>query len=566
MNARPSLVVAALLTLAGCAQTPPAPAPTPAPEPRDLPPIQYDGETLGDLLVAESAAQRQSLTVTLDYYDRAARTTNDPVVIAQATKLATYLEQSRRARELADLWLNLEPNNADALRLAALAAIREGDSDGAATLIDRLLAGHGSDALLPLVAEASNMNDADNQELLEALSKLADRYPHQAPLWYARALERRQQQDLPGALDAVKRALKEDPDHLEAGLLQGQLLFEAGQPEKALKRVARQVADHPDSRRARIAYVRLLLAAGDYAGAREQLDVLAEQNPQDLDLQYSLALLALEAGAEPAAEEILQRLLRQGYRPDEMRLHLGQAAEARGAVDEAIDDYLQVKGPDALQARVQAARLLYASERGERGHALINDLINQFPGRTIVLRISEAEMLVDAGDPESALALLDKALEATPDSTNLLYARAMTAGQAGRPEQMEADLRRVLELTPDDAATLNALGYTWADRGIHLEQAHDMIRRALDMHPEDPAILDSMGWVLYRLGRPAEALPYLRRAYQQQPDAEVSAHYGEVLWVLDQRDAALRVWRAALANDPDSTLLLDTLQRLEVTP
>ncbi|GAA5111392.1 tetratricopeptide repeat protein [Alloalcanivorax gelatiniphagus] len=566
MNARPSLVVAALLTLAGCAQTPPAPAPTPAPEPRDLPPIQYDGETLGDLLVAESAAQRQSLTVTLDYYDRAARTTNDPVVIAQATKLATYLEQSRRARELADLWLNLEPNNADALRLAALAAIREGDSDGAATLIDRLLAGHGSDALLPLVAEASNMNDADNQELLEALSKLADRYPHQAPLWYARALERRQQQDLPGALDAVKRALKEDPDHLEAGLLQGQLLFEAGQPEKALKRVARQVADHPDSRRARIAYVRLLLAAGDYDGAREQLDVLAEQNPQDLDLQYSLALLALEAGAEPAAEEILQRLLRQGYRPDEMRLHLGQAAEARGAVDEAIDDYLQVKGPDALQARVQAARLLYASERGERGHALINDLINQFPGRTIVLRISEAEMLVDAGDPESALALLDKALEATPDSTNLLYARAMTAGQAGRPEQMEADLRRVLELTPDDAATLNALGYTWADRGIHLEQAHDMIRRALDMHPEDPAILDSMGWVLYRLGRPAEALPYLRRAYQQQPDAEVSAHYGEVLWVLDQRDAALRVWRAALANDPDSTLLLDTLQRLEVTP
>tara|TARA_A100001391_G_scaffold165649_2_gene125592 strand:- start:1787 stop:3487 length:1701 start_codon:yes stop_codon:yes gene_type:complete len=566
MNARPSLVVAALLTLAGCAQTPPAPAPTPAPEPRDLPPIQYDGETLGDLLVAESAAQRQSLTVTLDYYDRAARTTNDPVVIAQATKLATYLEQSRRARELADLWLNLEPNNADALRLAALAAIREGDSDGAATLIDRLLAGHGSDALLPLVAEASNMNDADNQELLEALSKLADRYPHQAPLWYARALERRQQQDLPGALDAVKRALKEDPDHLEAGLLQGQLLFEAGQPEKALKRVARQVADHPDSRRARIAYVRLLLAAGDYDGAREQLDVLAEQNPQDLDLQYSLALLALEAGAEPAAEEILQRLLRQGYRPDEMRLHLGQAAEARGAVDEAIDDYLQVKGPDALQARVQAARLLYASERGERGHALINDLINQFPGRTIVLRISEAEMLVDAGDPESALALLDKALEDTPDSTNLLYARAMTAGQAGRPEQMEADLRRVLELTPDDAATLNALGYTWADRGIHLEQAHDMIRRALDMHPEDPAILDSMGWVLYRLGRPAEALPYLRRAYQQQPDAEVSAHYGEVLWVLDQRDAALRVWRAALANDPDSTLLLDTLQRLEVTP
>ena len=56
-----------LLALAGCAQTPPAPPAAPAPPPRDLPPIEYDGETLGDLLVAETAAQRQSLAVTLEY-------------------------------------------------------------------------------------------------------------------------------------------------------------------------------------------------------------------------------------------------------------------------------------------------------------------------------------------------------------------------------------------------------------------------------------------------------------------------------------------------------------------
>lgn len=566
MNARPSLVVAALLALAGCAQTPPAPPAAPTPPPRDLPPIEYDGETLGDLLVAETAAQRQSLAVTLEYYARAARTTGDPEVIAQATKLATFLERTDQARELADLWLDRQPDNADALRLAALARIRQGDSDGAAALIDRLLAAHGSDALLPLVAEASNMDDADNQELLEALSQLADRYPHQAPLWYARALDRRQRNDLPGALDATRRALKEDPEHLEAALLQAQLLFEAGQPKKALKRVAERVEAHPDSRRARVAYVRLLLAARQYDEAREQLQILAERNPQDLDLQYSLALLALDAGAVESAEEILHQLLRQGYRPNQMRLHLGQAAEARGAVDEAIDEYLKVKGSDALQAQVQAARLLYTSGRGDRGHALITSLTRQFPDRADLLWVSEAEMRASTGDAQGALALLDHALEADPDNPDLLYARAMTAGQLGRTEQMEADLQRVLALDPDDTAALNALGYTWADRGAHLEQAHDMIARALAAEPDDPAILDSMGWVLYRLGRPEEALPYLRRAYQQQPDAEVSAHLGEVLWALNERDAALRVWRAALAKEPQSPLLLDTLQRLEVTP
>jgi type IV pilus biogenesis protein CpaD/CtpE len=71
MKSRPSLLAAALFALAGCSQMPSTPQdPAPAAPPRDLPPIEYDGETLGDLLVAESAAQRQSLRVTMAYYAR----------------------------------------------------------------------------------------------------------------------------------------------------------------------------------------------------------------------------------------------------------------------------------------------------------------------------------------------------------------------------------------------------------------------------------------------------------------------------------------------------------------
>ena len=149
----------------------------------------------------------------------------------------------------------------------------------------------------------------------------------------------------------------------------------------------------------------------------------------------------------------------------------------------------------------------------------------------------------------------------SPSST----ARAMTAGGLGNYEAMEADLRRVLEQQPDDPAALNALGYTWADQGVRLEQARDMIRRALEQQPNDPAILDSMGWVLYRLGRPEDALPFLRRAYAQFPDPEVSAHLGEVLWVLGEEDDARRVWATALEQSPDAERILETLQRLEVT-
>jgi len=566
MKSRPSLVAAALLALAGCSQMPSAPQQTaPATPPPDLPPIEYDGETLGDLLVAESAAQRQSLRVTMAYYARAAETTHDPEIIAQATKLATYLEEHEQARHLAGLWLERQPDNADALRLAALADIQLDRPDQASQAIDRLLAVHGSEALVPLVAEARGLDERDNQRLLKALSGLAERYPDQAPLWYARALDRRQQSDLEGALDAVDTALDQDPDHSEARLLRTQILFEQGRREKALDELRDIVNEAPEARRPRVAYVRLLLAAGRYDQASEQLTTLAEQNPRDLDLQYSLALLALESGAMDSAEATLRRLLRQGYRPNEMRLHLGQAAEQRGDTKGAIDYYLKVKGGESLQAQVQAARLMYAEGRGDQAHALITSLTHQYPEQATLLWISEADMRAANGNPESALALLDRALETAPDNPELLYARAMTAGGLGDYEAMETDLRRVLEQQPDDPAALNALGYTWADQGVHLEQALDMIRRALEQQPNDPAILDSMGWVLYRLGRPEEALPFLRRAYAQFPDPEVSAHLGEVLWVLGEEDEARRVWATALEQSPQAEPIMETLQRLEVT-
>lgn len=566
MKSRPSLLAAALLALAGCSQMPPSPQDTaPAAPPPDLPPIEYDGETLGDLLVAESAAQRQSLRVTMAYYARAAETSHDPQIIGQATKLATYLEEHQQARHLAGLWLERQPDNADALRLAALADIQLDRPEQATESIDRLLAVHGSEALIPLVSEARNLDESDNQRLLKALSGLAERYPDQAPLWYARALDRRQQSDLDGALDAVDTALDRDPDHREAELLRAQILFEQGRRDKALGELRDIVDDAPEARRPRVAYVRLLLADGRYDQAGEQLSILAEQNPRDLDLQYSLALLALESGATDSAEAVLEGLLSQGYRPNEMRLHLGQAAEQRGDTEGAIDYYLKVKGGESLQAQVQAARLMYNEGRGDQAHALITSLTHQYPEQATLLWISEADMRAANGDPESALSLLDRALETAPDNPELLYARAMTAGSLENYDAMEADLRRVLEQQPDDPAALNALGYTWADQGVRLEQAHDMIRRALEQQPNDPAILDSMGWVLYRLGRPEDALPFLRRAYAQFPEPEVSAHLGEVLWVLGEEDDARRVWATALEQSPEAEPILETLQRLEVT-
>ena len=242
------------------------PAPTPAesePPAATVPVPSYDSETLSDLLVAEVAAQRQSLGVTLGYYSQAARETRDPQVISQAAQLAHYLEDHQQTLALSELWLEQAPTNEEALQLAILSEIRLDNIDTASRYLDTLLGAHGADALGRLVNQARGLDAQGNRQLVQALAQLTDRYPDQAPLWYARALWLEHEGNYSGALQADERALHLMPRHEDALLLKAQLLHKLGEEKKALRHLKKLVRKYPEARRPRITYIRMLLAAGE---------------------------------------------------------------------------------------------------------------------------------------------------------------------------------------------------------------------------------------------------------------------------------------------------------------
>ena len=109
---------------------------------------------------------------------------------------------------------------------------------------------------------------------------------------------------------------------------------------------------------------------------------------------------------------------------------------------------------------------------------------------------------------------------------------------------------------------MNALGYTLADRTDSKTEALALIERALVLKPGEPAIIDSLGWVQYRLGNLEAALVQLRMAFQKQPDAEIAAHLGEVLWVSGKRDEARQVWEQGRKKDGANKVLNETIKRL----
>jgi tetratricopeptide (TPR) repeat protein len=131
-----------------------------------------------------------------------------------------------------------------------------------------------------------------------------------------------------------------------------------------------------------------------------------------------------------------------------------------------------------------------------------------------------------------------------------------------RLEDSISAYRQAARRWPDSSMTLNALGYTLADRTDEYREAEKLIRKALKIDPKSAAIIDSLGWVLHKRGEHEEALKQLELAYGQFPDHEVAAHLVEVLVALERTDQALELLAAAEQETPESELLKDVRERL----
>ena len=91
-----------------------------------------------------------------------------------------------------------------------------------------------------------------------------------------------------------------------------------------------------------------------------------------------------------------------------------------------------------------------------------------------------------------------------------------------------------------------------------------MIERAIKAEPDNPAYLDSLGWVLFRLGRPGEALAPLEKAVRllPKPDSTVLDHLGDVLAALGRKEEARKAWTQSLTVQPSEEVRkkLDSLR------
>ncbi len=523
------------------------------------------GRTVFQALVGEFALLRGDPKLGSDAWTDLAVRTRDPKVIARATEVAVVARQYERALELVRLWLEVEPASTQARQTQSSLLVLTNRLDELAPELASLLEQDQPNLasnLLHLNRMLARLSDKKAVQRL--VDRLATPYDTLPEAHFAMAQAASNVGDNQRALNETEAALRLRPDWETAALARAQL--QSRQSNKlAIDGLFDFVGRVPSARDARLTLARLLIAERRYDESRKQFDRLIKDNPDSPEVIYPVAMLALQQGDYQTGRSQLEHLLKTEF-PDKSTAHffLGQLDQEQKKPDAALAHFRQVTtGEQFVAARSRAAQILMQQGKTDEARELLHATQGGSPAERVQLILAESQLLRDAKRYNDAYIVLDTGLGTHPDNPELLYEAALTAERMGKPELLEMHLKRLLAQHPDHAHALNALGYSWADRNVNLNEAYDMIAKASALMPEDPFIMDSLGWVQFRQGKAELALQTLETAYRIKADPEIAVHLAEVLWSQNRKEEAQRLLKEVAKQNPDNDVLVNAIKKLQ---
>jgi len=256
--------------------------------------------------------------------------------------------------------------------------------------------------------------------------------------------------------------------------------------------------------------------------------------------------------------------------------------------DDAIDmceKFVELKGPDDVDRAKPFVleRLVQAKARqGKTDEAMriAEGLIQTIPEAAWYFTQTKGWVQREAGK-------FDDAIETYNDVLDKLDATKGVKGEA--KERMKDNVRYILsglyvdikdipkaakqletlmKKHPDNPTYKNDLGFIWADNDMKLDESAKLIQEALDLDKkkqeqakkdgktdevkETAAYLDSMGWVLFKQKKYKEALPYLKKASDDEEEGahlEIWDHLGDVYMAMGDKKEAIAAWQKGLTME-----------------
>lgn len=388
------------------------------------------------------------------------------------------------------------------------------------------------------------------------------------------------------AVEEYVLALEENPDYTPA-VKELDLVFQATGDYVRAARVWKKLAqEHPDNPEffERLGYAYLEPKHERIAEARGAFEDVERLEGDNLDVRFKLGLLYLQEshdarrhGDDAEADRRCDRAIAefefielaaaaggkggQGAGIDQVRYYLGSAQIERGALEAAVKTFgaVPTSSPKYPETRAQLAEAYGRGGKNAEAEKTLRTSLGLRPDAPL-LYTALASLLRDAKRVTEAIDLLVQAQERFPGDDKVAFALGVAYDESGAFDRSIDQMRKVLALNPNSPEALNYIGYSYADRGIRLDEAENLVRKALELSPQDGYITDSLGWVYFKKHQNAEALKTLRKALTLAPeDPVITEHVADVLRAMGKIREAVEHYRKALDLKPKDA----DLQRIQ---
>jgi tetratricopeptide (TPR) repeat protein len=141
--------------------------------------------------------------------------------------------------------------------------------------------------------------------------------------------------------------------------------------------------------------------------------------------------------------------------------------------------------------------------------------------------------------------------------------RAEANYKLDRVEEAFKAFDSVISIDPENWLAMNNYAYYLSLRNEELEKAEQLSSKAVRANPDNPTYLDTYSWVLFMRKDYTLAKFYMETAIKNGGDKNgvIVEHYGDILFMLGQKQEALEQWKKALEKGDGSDFLSEKIKQ-----
>lgn len=466
----------------------------------------------------------------------------------------------------------LEPNNDTYQERVAQMYIGTGDFAKATEAYEKLYKGHRDrdDVLGILVQLYRQQKDYD--KMLDAINRLEqiDGESDQLSLMRMNAYELKG--DAKGAYTTLKGLADSHPNDPNFKLMLGNWLMQHKRQEEAFNIYTSVLKAEPNNAMAQSCMYDYYNATGQDAQAKEMMDrlLLGKETPSDTRIEFMRNAIQQneKSGGDSTQITKLFKQVQQVVPRDTTVAQLKAAYYTlkkfpKDSIDNALTQLLKLQ-PDNAGARIQLIQDKWPSQDW-KAISLLSEPGMLYNPKELAFYFFTGLSRYYLKDDDGALDALKKGTafindQSNPDIVSDLYSIVGEIYHSkGLKQEAYAAYDSCLQYKPDNIGTLNNYAYFLSVDGANLEKAEQMSAKAIAAEPKNATYLDTYAWVLYKLGRYAEAKIYIDQTLKFSTDSTsdntLYDHAAEIYAKLGDYKSAASFCEQAIKHGGDAKAL-----------